>query len=590
MGLYKGKLNQTLIAVTLTVSGMLALTGCGNFFATKPTEIQSKVILDELSQVRESPHTSNPLPEMYRQPATRLPIKGGVKLFYFTRNHPASDLALLANQQMGVKYSVNSATNQIVVYCKDDAQADVIEKYLKMVDVEPVQVNIDCIILERFGDITMDWETSIMVQNFLGEGITLGEQLGTFFEGKSGDRIYAIKDGQSVTLSAMDDFPLVSDDMWSSMQQGTLLDLDPAFPGASLRETERSNFGMDFGYWVDQGVPGHQVRAVVDTLVSRGYLKVLLNPQLETINGEKATVTIKDYAPIEEVKTNSGGATSVYNITKYVWVSDTLTVTPHVYSDGSIGLTTDITIGSRSKPEGVVQRSIITERSIHVEENRVERGKSLIIGGMRKSEKRSVIRGVPFLKDLPLLGILFSSKDFEEKGTEIIFILTPSISSGSIENTQVAEEIRQKHAEPEYKMDLTNVIAEPFMDDAFTEVLEKEATEAELDRVQAELDLEMAQLQAETEKQRADRAATQTEKQRKLSEQMEEKAKKALQEAKKAEEEAKKIKSQSAAQKKQAQELQQQKEKAAAEAQKAQQEAEQAEEKAKKITEEGQEK
>jgi hypothetical protein len=343
---------------------------------------------------------------------------------------------------------------------------------------------------------------------------------------------------------------------------------------------------MDFGYWIDQGVPGHQARAIVDTLVSRGYLKVLLNPQLETINGEKASVTIKDYTPIEEVRTNSGGATSVYNITRYVWVADTLTVTPHVYSDGSIGLTTDIKIGSRSKPEGVVQRSIITERSINVVENRVERGKSLIIGGMRKSEKRAVIRGVPFFKDLPLLGILFSSKDFEEKGTEIIFILTPSVSSGSFDNTKVVEDIRKKHAEPEYKMDMTDVLTEPFTDDAFTEVLEKEATDAELDRVQAELDLEMAELQAQTEKERADRAASQTEKQRKLSDQMQLKAHKAMQEAKQAEEETKKIKTESEASKKKAQELEQQKQKTVAEAQKAKQEAQQAEEKAKKIAEE----
>jgi hypothetical protein len=224
MGLTKGQLNQTLAGVFLTAALMLTLTGCGDFFATKPTEIQSKVILDELSQVRESPHTSNPLPEMYVQDASRLPIKGGVKLFYFTRNHPASDLALLANQQMGVQCTVNPATNQIVAYCKDDKQADSVQSYFKMVDIEPVQVNIDCIILERFGDITMDWETSILVQNFLGEGLTFGEQLATFFDSKSGDSVYGIKDGESVRLSAKGDFPLISDDMWADMQRGSLLD------------------------------------------------------------------------------------------------------------------------------------------------------------------------------------------------------------------------------------------------------------------------------------------------------------------------------------------------------------------------------
>ena len=56
---------------------------------------------------------------------------------------------------------------------------------------------------------------------------------------------------------------------------------------------------MDFGSWVEKGVPGHQVRAIVDLLESRGYLKILLNPKLETVNGKPATVTIQDWAPYE---------------------------------------------------------------------------------------------------------------------------------------------------------------------------------------------------------------------------------------------------------------------------------------------------
>jgi Flp pilus assembly secretin CpaC len=313
-----------------------------------------------------------------------------------------------------------------------------------------------------------------MVQNLLGEEITIGENRGTF------------------------------DD------EGVLTDLDPAFPGASLREAERKRFGLDFGYWMNKGVPGHQVRAIVDVMISRGYLKILLNPQLETVNGQTATVTIRDYTPIEEVRTSSAGSASVYNITKYVWVEDTLTVLPHVYSDGSIGLKTDIRIGSRSKPEGVVQRSIITERSINVEENRIQPGLSMIIGGMRKSEKRSVVRGVPFLKDLPIIGILFSSKDFEEKGTEIVFILTPSISSGSVPNSKIVSDLRQKHADPEYKTGLS--LSQPWGSSTYTDALEKEATEAELKRVEAEIALEQARHAAQSEEERADLAQAETEK------------------------------------------------------------------------------
>ena len=156
---------NTLTAAAL--AALLMLAGCGDFFARKPTEIQSMAILEELGQVRESPHVNNTLPEIYRQPPSRLAIKDGTKLFYYTKHHPAGQLAALVKEQLGVDASVNAATNQLVLFCKDNPEADSVEHYL-LYRCTPVQVNVDCLILERFGDITMDWESSIMIQNFLG--------------------------------------------------------------------------------------------------------------------------------------------------------------------------------------------------------------------------------------------------------------------------------------------------------------------------------------------------------------------------------------------------------------------------------------
>jgi hypothetical protein len=343
-------------------------------------------------------------------------------------------------------------------------------------------VNIDCLILERFGDVTTDWETTIFIENLLGEGITLG--------GKTDN-------------------------------EGGLL---PAFPGASLREARRSTFGLDVGYWAKQGIAGHQFRVMVDMLISKGYLKILLNPTLETVNGKEATVTIRDYAPLEMIVTKEG--VDPYSLTEYQWVTDTLKVTPSVFADSSIGLKTSIKIGSKSKPEGVVQTSIITERSIDVAENRIKPGESLVIGGMRKSEKRSVVRGVPFFKDIPILGVLFSSKDFEEKATEIIFILTPSISSGSVEHAKVVEEIRKKHASVKYESGIRQALSDPFGTGAYTDVIERKAVEAEIARLRAEIEaaaiskdmekmkdaLSAARQQLNSEKLRVEKAQTEKDK------------------------------------------------------------------------------
>jgi len=391
---------------------MLWICGCGDFFAEKPVEIQTKEILNEIRQIKENPDVENPLPEMYRGPAKRIKVKDGVKLFYFTKNHTVDKLSGLITQQLGYKVDTSSPTNQLIIHCPNDQEGDKVLEFLNMVDVAPIQVNIDCLIIERFADITMDWGTTLMIENLFGERITVG--------GK----------GEYVKLP---DDTMVKN-------------LFPSFPGASLRESKRATFGLDVGYWRNIGVPGHQIRAVIDMLISRGYLKILMNPTLETVNGQKAKITSRDNVPIEKIVTKEG--VPPYSITEYQWVEDTLEVTPHVFADGSIGLATTIKLGSSSKPKGVVQVSIITERSIEIAENRIKPGDSLIIGGIRKTEERGIIRGAPFLKDIPVIGTLFSSKDFEESSKELIFILTPSISSGGIEYTEMIEDVRGKFAKP----------------------------------------------------------------------------------------------------------------------------------------------
>jgi Flp pilus assembly secretin CpaC len=458
-------LHRRIGAAVMVAGALTALVGCGEMFNKKPTEIESRAILNELGRIRENPNVINPMPDVYRGPARRMAVEGGVKVFYFAQNTPVATLAENV-KELGFNVSQNPSTNQIILHCPDDDQADKVLEYLKQVDVAPIQVNIDCLILERFGDVTKDWESSLLIDNLFGTGVALGENKTP----------------------------------------------NPIFPGASIRESARSNFGFNLGYNNNAEI-GHRVRMGIDMLVSRGYLKILLNPSLETLNGKKAKVEIKDNAPIPKYVTvpkRSGSGdidgTESYLLTDYQPVADSLEVTPYVFADGSIGLKTTIIIGSKSKPEGVTQTSIITERSIEVAENRIDPGKSLVIGGMRKSENRSVVRGVPFLKDIPILGVLFSSKDFEENATEIIFILTPSISSGGTEYSQMAATLREKQRMVEPEDGLSSVFTDPLGTDVYTKHVREEAHKSEAERIRAQRETIDAQREAGSHRRQAELA------------------------------------------------------------------------------------
>ncbi|NQV32049.1 MAG: hypothetical protein HQ515_05105 [Phycisphaeraceae bacterium] len=381
----------------------MSVGGCGEFFEQKTTELQSRSIIRDLSRIETVPDPNIQVPDIYTRPPQILDTPKGIKLFYFSKYHAVESLAKILKEQLSYMVTESAAINQLIIECETKEEALIVLEFLALVDVPPIQVRIDCMVSELYSDVTMDWETTVKIDNLFG----------------------------AFNLSGKED------------AAGTQL---PAFPGASLREPARDKIGLKVGYSEGLGVAGHEFSALVDVLVSRGYLKILLNPSLEVVNGQTAKIEARDNVPMQKVVTSRNELP--YNVTEYQWVTDSLEITPHVFADGYIGLETTVTIGSKSTPEGAIQIPIITERQIQNSENRIRQGQSMIIGGLRKVEKRSVVRGVPFLKDLPIIGILFSSKDFEERAKEVLFIITPTISNYGVPNKDVVEFLRKKHESP----------------------------------------------------------------------------------------------------------------------------------------------
>jgi hypothetical protein len=405
----------------------LWIGGCGDFITGKTAGRESNSILDELAKIEPTPEANIPMPSIYTAPPIiREQIVGGVaefKLFYFCRHHTSDILKAMVYEQYATKlfnkkaqsttlrdYTVSSnpATNQLIVRCPTREDINAVLEFLQWVDVPPIQVKIDCLISEIYADKTLDWETTLEIENLIGENIWAGPAGRAF-----GDAIMELVEDPTII---------------------------PAFPGASLREVARARMGLKVGYLSKN----HDFLSLVDLLESQGYLKILMNPTLEVVNGKTATISSSQRVPVDKAFLHS--AQSEFFTTKTEWadVVDSLKITPHVFADGYIGLETDITLGSKLTPEGIKQVSIVTKKQINNKENRIRPGESLIIGGLRKSERRDVVRGIPFLKDIPLLGILFSGRDFEERAVETIFILTPTISTGGIPNKEMMEEVEKQ--------------------------------------------------------------------------------------------------------------------------------------------------
>ncbi|QOG12536.1 type II and III secretion system protein family protein [Arcobacter sp. FWKO B] len=68
----------------------------------------------------------------------------------------------------------------------------------------------------------------------------------------------------------------------------------------------------------------------------------------------------------------------------------------------------------------------------------VRDGATIVLGGLIKNDQSRDISKVPLLGDIPILGHLFRSKDFQNENSELVFFITPEIVEPS-NNTQIQE-------------------------------------------------------------------------------------------------------------------------------------------------------
>jgi hypothetical protein len=452
--------------VAFSILAVAGLCGCHDWPDERATAIEAQNILRDLSRIETVPDPNLQGPAIYKSPPKKFPqtVGGTVewKLVYFCQYHTAEEMRGIIQEQFAAKifdekgqskvlpaYTVtaNTATNQIIVRCPQEQDIDAVLEMIKYTDIPPIQVRIDCIVSELYADLTVDRETRVLIGNLFGEGITLGGQ----------------------------------------EDNGNL-----AFPGAELRDPARAKFGLKIGISQDN------FKALVDILVSRGYMKILMNPSLEVVNGETAKIQSKQHQPLQQITYTTGGVAGGLILgtqIEYYDIIDSLQVTPHVYADGFIGLETQAQIAAYLTPEGIKQTPNVTERMITNKDNRIRLGESLVIGGIRKSEKRDVVRGVPILKDIPVLNLLFSGRDFEERATEVIFILTPSISTNGKPNKDVVDMLKERHASP-LTQSLEETVLDPLGTKARRDEEQRRLEQARQAQQESQAEMTAARLQA----------------------------------------------------------------------------------------------
>jgi type IV pilus assembly protein PilQ len=161
--------------------------------------------------------------------------------------------------------------------------------------------------------------------------------------------------------------------------------------------------------------------AALHAAESRGLVKVISTPKVQTQTGEQASIQSGFQLPVQ---------TTVNNTTSVLYINATLRldVTPQITNEGTVIM--EITIQKREPAPGINiasgQNIPLTTRDAKTR-LMVRDGGTAVIGGIFKITTNDAQSMIPGLWKIPILGNLFRSRDQTETTDELMIFITPRI-------------------------------------------------------------------------------------------------------------------------------------------------------------------
>jgi general secretion pathway protein D len=216
--------------------------------------------------------------------------------------------------------------------------------------------------------------------------------------------------------------------------------------GAILTDSTSGSTGEVFpGFNYTYQVPNAKV--VISALEQITDLEVISSPAVTVLDNQTANLKVGDQVPIA-TRTAQGVTNSDAPVVNNIELKDTgiiLAVTPRVNASGTVVLdisqeVSDVVRTTTSS----IDSPTIRQRKIN-SQVAVQSGTEIALGGLISSRRETGKSGVPFLKDIPVLGAAFTSNAaLERNRTELLVIIRPTIMANTIDAQAVTREIKAR--------------------------------------------------------------------------------------------------------------------------------------------------
>src|SRR5438093_8451358 len=173
--------------------------------------------------------------------------------------------------------------------------------------------------------------------------------------------------------------------------------------------------------------------ATATALFNDSTTKIIQNPQIRAVDGQKASLKIGDRVPVATGSFQPGiGGVSINPLVntqfQYLDVGVNIDITPRVHAarEVTLKISMDISNVTGQSNIGGISQPIIGQRKIE-HEIRLKEGEVNLLGGMLEDSTTKSLSGIPGLSQIPILRYLFGQTNTEHWENEIVFALIPHI-------------------------------------------------------------------------------------------------------------------------------------------------------------------
>ena len=187
------------------------------------------------------------------------------------------------------------------------------------------------------------------------------------------------------------------------------------------------------------------ISAVVNALASVNELEIVSSPRVTTLNNKTARLQVGDQVPVitQTAVSVTDPDAPVVNSVVFRDTGVILEVTPKFRGNGMIEIevSQEVSAVAETTTSGI-DSPTITQRQIE-STLIVPNGSTAVLGGLISSTRSKAETGVPYLKDVPAIGRLFSATSDTDRRTELVVLLRPTLVDTSKRQITLSERIAQ---------------------------------------------------------------------------------------------------------------------------------------------------